>query len=106
MLSARRQFVQQVNKVYQGNRRIGYAELGAAAGVGAMGASTVRSAMSLDKAAFHARINMDQSQVNARQLRDTWALPRAVALGQDPARLMETAADAAKPGVPEKLAAA
>ncbi|SHH06642.1 phage tail tape measure protein [Bradyrhizobium erythrophlei] len=105
MLSARRQFVQQVNKIYQGVRRLGYAELGAAAGVGAMGASSVRSAVDLDKAEFNARINMDQSQVNARQLRDMWALPRAVALGQNPARLMETAADAAKAGVPEKLAA-
>lgn len=78
--------------------------LAAGAGVGAAGRSATLEALSLDKSETAARINMDQSKVDARQLRDTWALPRGVALGQNPASLMMTAVDAAKAGVPEEIA--
>jgi hypothetical protein len=80
---------------------------GIAAGTAAVaaGRSATRSAVDLDKAETFARMHMDQSIVNARQLRDQWALPKAVELGQSPANLMMNAVEAAKAGVPDALAA-
>jgi TP901 family phage tail tape measure protein len=77
--------------------------LAAAYGVGHFAGSSIRSATDLDRAEMNARINMDQSKLNARDLRN-WAMPRSVELGQNPARFMQTAVEAAKAGVPEEFA--
>jgi D-alanyl-D-alanine carboxypeptidase len=78
--------------------------LAAAGATVAAGRSSVRSAVDLDRAEMNARINMDQSIVNAREMRDNWALPKSVSMGQNPARLMQTAVEASKAGVPEAMA--
>jgi hypothetical protein len=54
--------------------------LAAAYGTAHLVGSSIRSATDLDRAETNARINMDQKIVNARELRDNWALPRSVDL--------------------------
>jgi TP901 family phage tail tape measure protein len=77
--------------------------VGAAYGAGRMASSSIRSATDLDRAEANARINMDQSVISGRDLRN-WAMPKSVDLGQQPARFMQTAVEAAKAGVPEAMA--
>lgn len=102
--------------VFRGINRVGNAVSpwrpgrggGIAAAVGLGGAvmagrSAIASANDLDRAEMNARINM--SSIDARDLRNNWAMPKAVELGESPARLMTGAVEAAKAGVPENLAA-
>lgn len=81
------------------------AGLAAAGAIGFAGRSIIKQAVSVDKAETFARMNMDQKKVNARQLRDKWALPTAVDMGVDPGELLKSAVEAAKAGVPESMAA-
>jgi TP901 family phage tail tape measure protein len=69
--------------------------------------SSIRSATDMDRAEANARINMDEKQIAGGfgGLRSR-ILPKAVQLGQDPARYMQTVVEAAKAGVPESMAEA
>lgn len=66
--------------------------------------SSIRSATDMDRAEANARINMDEKQIPGGfgGLRSR-ILPKAVQLGQDPARYMQTVVEAAKAGVPEAM---
>jgi TP901 family phage tail tape measure protein len=67
--------------------------------------SSIRSATDMDRAEANARINMEEKQIPGGYsgLRSR-ILPKAVQLGQDPARYMQTVVEAAKAGVKEDLA--
>jgi TP901 family phage tail tape measure protein len=85
-------------------RSVGIGGAISAAGAVMAGRSAVRAAVDVDAAETSARQNMDQSKLNARDLRDNWALPTAVKMGLDPGQLMGGAVEAAKAGVPEAMA--
>ena len=74
-------------------------------GTGRAVSTAVRSATDFDRAETNARINMDEKDIPGgfAGLRER-AFPKAVSLGQDPARYMQTVVEAAKAGVPENLA--
>ncbi|WP_316200888.1 MULTISPECIES: hypothetical protein [unclassified Bradyrhizobium] len=84
-------------------RTIGIGGALSAAGLAMGTRSAVRAGVDVDAAETSARMNMDQSKLNARDLRDNWALPTAVKMGIDPGTLMGGAVEAAKAGVPEAL---
>ncbi|MGJ4945054.1 hypothetical protein ACQR1W_31125 [Bradyrhizobium sp. HKCCYLS1011] len=87
-------------------RTVGIGGALSAAGLAMGTRSSVRAAVDVDAAETSARMNMDQSKLNARDLRDNWALPTAVRMGIDPGTLMGGAVEAAKAGVPEGMAKA
>ncbi len=87
-------------------RTVGIGGALSAAGLAMGTRSAVRAAVNVDAAETSARMNMDQSKLNARDLRDNWALPTAVKMGIDPGTLMGGAVEASKAGVPEGMSKA
>ncbi|WP_316207380.1 phage tail tape measure protein [Bradyrhizobium sp. SZCCHNR3118] len=101
--------INQTRSFSDGLRRAGVRAgvFGAAVGYGTAHAtgSVVSSATDFDRAMANARINMDEKDIPGgfNGLRER-ILPKAVELGQDPARYAGTIVDAAKAGVPEAMA--
>ncbi|WP_315729787.1 phage tail tape measure protein [Bradyrhizobium sp. SZCCHNRI2010] len=91
------------DRIRSAGRAMGIGGALSVGGVAIAGRSAIRSATDLDRSEMNARINMDQSLpgLDARTLRDR-ILPKSVAMGQDPARYMQTVVEAAKAGVPEQ----
>jgi hypothetical protein len=108
LLSARRQFFAGLSKLAQTassvGRTAGLTGLAAVGATAAMGRSSIRSGVEVDRAETFARMNMDQSKLNGRTMRNDWALPTAVRMGVDPATLFQQGVEAAKAGVPEQMA--
>jgi hypothetical protein len=67
--------------------------------------SVVKEAIKVDRAETMARMHMDQNLVNAREMRNKFALPKAIEMGSIPGDLFMSAVEGAKAGIPDKLAA-
>jgi hypothetical protein len=110
LLSARRQFFAGMSKLAQQassvGRTAGLTGLAAVGATAALGRASIRSGVEVDRAETFARMNMDQSKLNGRTMRNDWALPTGIKMGIDPAALFQQGVEAAKAGVPEAMSEA